>query len=156
MDAAIRLAGPDGNRDVRLRELYRFVGQDHIQITPGELLTEVRVPMPSAGFRGTYQKLRRRDSIDFPQLGVAIIADFDGAVLNKLDIVVGAVNPQPKPIRKLDAFIGLPLCDAGILAIADLVEKQTRPQSSVVGDTAWRRRMAGHFTRLALTKLRPE
>jgi 4-hydroxybenzoyl-CoA reductase subunit beta len=154
MDAVIRLAGPDGNRDVRLRELYRFVGQDHIQITPGELLTEVRVPMPSAGFRGTYRKLRRRDSIDFPQLGLAIIANFDGTVLQKLEIVVGAVNPQPKPIRKLDAFIGLPLGDEAIQAIAELVEKQTRPQGSVVGDTAWRRRMAGHFTRVALTELR--
>ena len=50
--------------------------------------------------------------------------------------------------------ISKPLDDETIAAIAELVEKQTRPQSSVIGDPAWRRSMAGHLTRTALKRLR--
>ena len=153
MDASIRLLGPEGSREMRLRDLYRFDGVNHLKIEPGELLTHILLPEPSPGFRGVYLKLRRRDSIDFPQLGLATIAMFSGEILESLEMVVGAVNPQPKPIRKLDTFLGQPLDDAAIDAIAELVVKQTRPQTSVVGDSAWRRTMAGHFARAALREL---
>ncbi len=154
MDASIRLMGPEGTRDLHMRDLYRFNGMDHLQIEPGELLTEVHVPRQSADTRATYRKLRRRDSIDFPQLGLAVIVAFNAGKVERLDIVVGAVNPQPKPIRKLDNFLGSELTDKAIQDIAELVEKQTRPQRSIVGEPDWRRKMAGHLTRRALTDLR--
>ncbi len=154
MDASIELLGPEGPRELKLRQLYRFNGVDHLAIEPGELLTHIVVPTPSANFRGVYLKLRRRESIDFPQLGLAAVAEISGDRLDSLEIVVGAVNPQPKPIRKLDAFIGQALDDEAIEAIAGLVEKQTRPQTSVTGDAAWRRTMAGHFARQAMTRIR--
>jgi len=154
MDASIDLLGPTGTRNLSLRDLYKFNGMDHLAISPGELLTAIRVPKPGAGFCGTYKKLRRRDSIDFPQLGVAVCARFENDTLSALDIVVGAVNPQPKPIRKLDPFIGQPLTDDAVEAIGQIVEKQTRPQKSITGDAAWRRSMAGIFTVRALKELR--
>ena len=154
MDASITLLGPNGERVLKLRELYQFNGMDHLAITPGELLTHVRIPKPAGEFRGTYKKLRRRDSIDFPQLGVAVLLRLDGDAVAALDIVVGAVNPQPKPIRKLEPFIGQPLTDEAIDAIGALVEKQTRPQTSITGDPGWRRSMAGIFAARALRKLR--
>ena len=67
--------------------------------------------------------------------------------------MVGAVNPQPKGVRGLDAFLGRPLDAEAIAAIADLVYKQTRPQGSTHGDVAWRRQMAAVYTRRALTAL---
>jgi 4-hydroxybenzoyl-CoA reductase subunit beta len=154
LGATIRLLGPDGSRELSLRELYRFDGMNHLKIEQGELLTHIVLPAPSPQLQGTYLKIRRRDSIDFPQLGLAIIIEVKANLLSQIDIVVGAVNPQPKPIRKLEAFIGKPLDDETIAAIAELVEKQTRPQSSVIGDPAWRRSMAGHLTRTALKRLR--
>ena len=154
MDASIDLLGSDGKRTLKLRDLYLFNGMDHLAITPGELLTHVRVPKPEGPFRGTYKKLRRRDSIDFPQLGVAVVVRLEGDALAALDIVVGAVNPQPKPIRKLEPFIGQPLTNETIEAIGALVEKQTRPQKSITGDAGWRRSMAGIFAARALHDLR--
>ena len=154
MNASIDLLGPTRTRNLSLRELYKFNGMDHLAIRPGELLTSIRIPKPGDGFCGTYKKLRRRDSIDFPQLGVAVCARFENDTLTALDIVVGAVNPQPKPIRKLDPFIGQPLTDEAIETIGQIVEKQTRPQKSITGDAAWRRSMAGIFAVRALRELR--
>ncbi|MFN7144411.1 MAG: FAD binding domain-containing protein [Myxococcota bacterium] len=153
LDATLRLLGPAGERTLAIRDLYRFNGMDHLSIQKGELLTAVVVKKPAPGFRGSYQKLRTRDSIDFPQLGLAITGTWDGSVPTALEIVVGAANPQPKPIRGLDAFLGRPMDEAAAGAVADMVHKQTRPQGSVHGDVAWRRQMASVFTRRGLLSL---
>lgn len=158
LDARLTLLGADGPRALSLRALYRFNGMDHLAIAPGELLTHVTVPPRPEGHRASYRKLRTRGAIDFPQLGVAISGVFEGtgpaATASALDIVVGAVNPQPRPVRKLNGHLGAALTDDRIAEIAALVHQQTRPVAAVHGDTAWRRHMAGVFTRRALTALR--
>jgi carbon-monoxide dehydrogenase medium subunit len=113
----------------------------------------VKVPKPPAGFRGSYHKLRLRDAIDFPQIGVSVVGVFQGDVPESLEIVVGAANPQPRPIRGLDAWLGRPLDEEAVDAIAALVHKQTRPQAAVQGDPGWRRHMASVFARRALLAL---
>jgi 4-hydroxybenzoyl-CoA reductase subunit beta len=156
LDASIVLLSEEGERELALRDLYQFDGIDHLKIQKGELLTRVRIPKPPTGFRGTYKKLRTRDSIDFPQLGVAVCGVWIGDVLEKLDIVVGAVNPKPKPIKGLEVFFGRVLEDDSIGAIAALVQKQTRPQEAVHGDVSWRRAMASIFVSRALRDLAHE
>lgn len=157
MNAQLDLLGRDGARTLAIRDLYKFNGMDHLSLQKGELLTTIRIPKPQptqgATFRGSYQKLRTRDSIDFPQLALAITGTFDGPAVQNLQIVVGAVNPQPKGIRGLEAFDGQALDAANIDAITDLVFKQTRPQASTHGDTAWRRQMAVVYTRRGLAAL---
>jgi CO/xanthine dehydrogenase FAD-binding subunit len=111
------------------------------------------VPKPGAGFRGDYRKLRVRDSIDFPQLSLAIAGRWEGQDCVELDIVVGAVGPVPKPVKKLDALVGGPLDDARVDAIARAVVKAARPNASVQGDVGWRRAMAGLYTTRMLRQL---
>lgn len=153
LDATLDLLGPDGARTLAIRDLYRFNGMDHLAIQKGELLTAITVKKPGAGFRGSYQKLRTRDSIDYPQLGVAITGTWAGNVPTALEIVIGAANPQPKPVRGLEAFLGAPMDDAAATAVSDAVYKQTRPQGSVHGDVPWRRQMAAVYTRRGLLAL---
>ena len=116
------------------------------------------MPTPAPGYRATYHKIRTRDSIDFPQLGLAIGGIFEGsgpdAVARSLDIVVGAINPQPKPIRKLEAFCNRPLTDALITELAEVVYKRSRPVAAVHGDPQWRRTMASVTARRVLLELR--
>lgn len=150
MGATLVLLG-SVERRLGIRDLFRYNGMDHLQIEKGELLTAIEVPI--TGGRGSYHKLRTRDSIDFPQLGLAVWGEWEGTTPTRLDIVVGAVNPQPKGVRGLEAWVGRPMDGPAIAAIADLVFKQTRPQASTHGDVAWRRQMAAVYTRRALTAL---
>lgn len=160
MDARIVLLGPDGERELSLRDLYRFDGKDHLKLEPGELLTWVIVPRPPASFRGTYDKVRTRDSIDFPLLSVAICGTWEGQTPLSLEIVIGAINPAPKPITGLEKFCGEPLTDEVIGDIAELCWKRTRPQGSVTGPgddiKDWRRHMAKITVRRALERLRDQ
>ena len=153
LDARIRLRGPQGERLLPLRELYAFNGMKHLKIEPGELLTAVEIPRPAPGTVGAYSKLRTRDAIDFPQLGLAVSLRQEDGAIAALDIVVGAINPQPKLVPGLDAFVGRVLDEGAIEEIAELVFQRSRPQGSVVGDVAWRRQMARVYTRRALRQL---
>jgi 4-hydroxybenzoyl-CoA reductase beta subunit len=156
LDASIVLQGREKERVLNLRDLFQFNGMDHLAIEPGELLTQVHIPMPGPGFSGIYLKLRTRDSIDFPQLGLAAVSTWEGAILTGLEIVVGAVNPKPKGIRGLDVFLGKELDEEAVSAIGQLVMKQTRPNTAISGDPQWRRAMAGIYTSRALKALRPQ
>ena len=153
LDASIELLSQEGARKLALRDLYRFNGMDHLKIEPGELLTRVFVPRVPTGFRGAYRKLRVRDSIDFPQLGLAICGLWEDEACTALEIVVGAVSPVPKAVKKLDAFLGRPLDGEAIEAIGGLVVKDCRPNTSVQGDVAWRRAMSGVFAKRMLRDL---
>jgi 4-hydroxybenzoyl-CoA reductase subunit beta len=150
--AVLELLGPSGSRVLPIRDLYRFNGMDHLKLEKGELLTGVQVPIRP--WRGSYQKLRTRASIDFPQLGLAILAEFSEERLQALELVVGAINPQPKGIKGLEAFLGKPLDSAAIDAIGALVYQQVRPQGSVHGEPGWRRQMAVVLTKRGLKGLK--
>ena len=160
LGASLRVLGPDGHRDLPLVDLFQFNGMDHLRLTAGELLTHVVVPLPGPGHRASYQKLRTRGAIDFPQLSVAISGTFSGvgaaAVARSLQIVIGAINPQPKVLPGLAPFQGAPLDDDTIAAIGELAHKRSRPQASVPGDPTWRRSMARVLVTRALSRLRDD
>jgi len=151
LDATLGLLGPAGERRLALRDLFVFNGMKHLKITPGELLTHIDVPRPPPGHRGWYDKVRVRDSIDFPLLGVAITGVFDGeganCVARSLDIVVGAINPAPRPLKGLAAFVGRALDDAALKELSALARKQSKAQGSLQGPVPsmekWRRVMVG-------------
>ena len=50
--------------------------------------------------------------------------------------------------------LGKSLDDSSVRAIGEMVHQQTRPQGSVQGDVAWRRRMARVFVERGLRSLR--
>ncbi len=154
-DARLRLQGREGTRELSIRELFRFNGMDHLKLAPGELLVAVVLPTPAPGTRATYLKLRSRGSIDFPQLGVAVVAVLPAgdSWLERLEIVIGAANPQPKGVRGLEAFCHRALGEAEIAGIGELVFAQTRPQASISGGVGWRRQMARVYTERALRAL---
>lgn len=157
-DARLRVLGPEGSREVRLADLFRFDGIRNHDLEKGQLITHVVVPLPPDGHRARYDKLRTRGAIDFPQLGVAVAGRMTGrgeaCVAHTLTVVVGAVNPRPQAIKGVEKFAGRTLDDATVAELGALVHKRVRPQGSVHGDPAWRRTMARITVERSLKALR--
>ena len=63
-------------------------------------------------------------------------------ILTQIEVVVGAMLPQPKRLSKLDAALGRPLGPEQIEHLAERGFKQVRPQANIHGDPDWRRQMA--------------
>jgi 4-hydroxybenzoyl-CoA reductase subunit beta len=148
----------EGGVEVSLKDLYQQDGRylKNHSLDRNTLLTAVKIPPRAVGHRSTYRKVRARDSVDFPQLGIGLAAGFDGGVCTELVAVVSAVMPKPKFLKKMDQAVGTRLDDATINTLAEAAFKQVRPQSSIHGSPAWRRHMAKVEMKRGLIALRDQ
>ena len=157
-NATLHFETSSGPVTIGIADLYKQDGRylrNH-SLERSSLLTRIQIPPVAAGHRSTYRKVRSRDAVDFPQLGLGVCATFDGAICTDLVGVISAVMPKPKPLRKLEAAIGTSLDDDTIAEIAEATFKQVRPQSSIHGSAAWRRHMARVEMKRALQALRDQ
>lgn len=144
---------PGGSRTVDLAGLYRNDGLAPLTLAAGELITEVVVP--ASAWRVAYQKLRARQAIDFPVLGVAVAVDADEAgTCRALRVVATGVTPAPRVVAKLDAVaVGKRLDREVVAAIGARCRDGLHPLSTFGNDTEWRRDMIPVLVRRALGEL---
>src|SRR5438105_9935432 len=69
LDAQIEIAGPEGARRVPMADFYTGVGDNYRKLAKTEMVTRVLLPASTAGYLGSYEKLRIRGSIDYPLAG---------------------------------------------------------------------------------------
>jgi 4-hydroxybenzoyl-CoA reductase subunit beta len=153
LGARVRLLGPQGERTLPLRELYRDDGIEYLAKRREEILTEILLP-PADGWRSTYLKLRRRGSFDFPVLGVAVALRLDGGVVEEARIVLGAVASQPREAREAAEILrGQRLEPELIARVADLAATHARPLDNTDYAHFYRKRMTRVFVARALRRL---
>jgi 4-hydroxybenzoyl-CoA reductase subunit beta len=153
LDAAIDVVLPGGEaRRVQLRGLWTKDGRlDRNKALPSDaLVTAIHVPAPAPGHRSTYRKVRARQAVDYPQLGVAVVVSVDADVLRSVELVIGATMPFPKRVDGLEGYAGRRIDAALADELAEKVGKQARPQPQVHGDPDWRRHLAKVEARRAL------
>ena len=71
LDAEVHLIGPNGLRTMPLASFYKLDGMTKNVLEKGEFLLKVTISEENANRQGSYQKLRVRDTWDFPEAGVA-------------------------------------------------------------------------------------
>jgi len=152
LNAAVTLVSAQGEREVKVADLYRNDGIEYLSRRPDEILTEVRVP---GGWKSTYWKLRRRGSFDFPILGVAIALKFSGDVVEEARLAVGAVASRPFLVEKAGEFLkGKKLSDEVIAEAAGMLANRAKPMDNTDMDLYWRKEVADDFAGYALRELR--
>jgi 4-hydroxybenzoyl-CoA reductase subunit beta len=146
--AEIDLLGPDGARRIKLADLYKNDGRDHLALKPGELLREVHLPKSTAGAPSAYEKVRVRGSIDFPLAGAAVrLETTKGGKVKSLTIALTGVNPYPQLIDGCDEFTGKALDEEALDALRDRVRGQAKPMRTTTVAPWYRRRVAGALAR---------
>jgi 4-hydroxybenzoyl-CoA reductase subunit beta len=156
IDAQATLSGPDGERRVPVRELYRDDGIAYTTKDPLEILTAVHLP-PIDGWRAAYRKLRRRDTFDFPVLGVGACLWFDGEMVTRAEVRIGGAGSYPIPATATQAMLvgqrlrkGSPATGELLRAAAQEAYKPARAMDNTDHEAAWRKKMAPVFVRRAL------
>ncbi len=154
-DAVVHGVGPHGPVTLPIRDLYGSDGRlERLHaLPPGTLVTGVWLPPRRPGQRSAYRKVRTRAAVDFPQLSVAVVLAEEDGRLTQLEVVMGALLPQPRRLRHLDGFLGHRLDAALIDAVADHARRQARPQPQVHSDPEWRRQVIPVEVRRALVGL---
>ncbi len=152
LDAELEIASLSGTRRVPLREFYKNDGMDRIALARNELLTAVHVPAHMAGRRGVYQKLRVRDSIDYPLAGVAVAMEVDSAGICKdARVALSAVNPAPMLVTQAgESLIGRKWSLELAERVAHAAIQTGKPLTTSGSTPVYRRDMVRVFTRRAL------
>ena len=155
LGAKVRLLGPDGVRDLDAADMYAIEdGREWLTRRPGELMTDIFIP-PQGDARSTYRKLRRRDTFDFPVLGVAVRVESNGSGVTRADIILNAVGPAPiRATEAEQALVGRPLTDDTIREASQLAPRTARPLDNTDHMPSWRKKMVHVHVRRALEALR--
>ena len=154
LGAEVTLTGPAGERRIPVESLYRHDGMRFLEKRPDEILTEIHLPRVN-GTRATYLKLRRRDSIDFPILGVAAALQRAGdGTVERARIVLTAVESAPVRAEKAEALlVGKKLTKELIDEAAEIAYRPAKPLDNTDLTNAYRKKMARVYVARALNEL---
>ena len=110
LDAAIKIAGPNGERVIPLEEFYTALGNI---LKPDELITEIQVPTVKPNTKQRYLKFRLRKAIDHAIASVAVAISTEAGVVINARIVLGGVAPTPyRAFGAEDAIRGKVITDS--------------------------------------------
>jgi 4-hydroxybenzoyl-CoA reductase subunit beta len=155
MEAEFELVAVDGKRTLVGDALYRDDGIQYLTKRPGEVLTRLVLPKPG-GWKASYLKLRRRDTYDFPVLGVGACVWTDAAgVVTKANIRLGGAGSYAIPASDSEKLlVGNRLTDELIAAAGTAAMKPARTMDNTDLDVYWRRKVAPVFVARALAACR--
>ncbi len=153
LGASVRLAGPDGSRDLPLASLYRDDGIEYLTRSPGEILTRVRIPR-NDDLRSTYLKVRRRGSFDFPLLGVAAAVSLRSGIVTGARLVLGAVHTHPVEVPEAGELLVDNRPTAALIEeVAEAAYRRSTPLDNTDLTLYWRKRVTRVTVRRALQRV---
>jgi CO/xanthine dehydrogenase FAD-binding subunit len=141
LGARVRLLSDAGEREIPLEALYRDDGIDYLAKRADEIVTEVVVPGTSdaARWKTAFFKLRRRGSIDYGVLSVAVALRLEGDTVAEAKIVLGSIASFPSPAADAAAELaGKPLTAETIRAAAAKTRSAATPMDNTDLDPRWR------------------
>ena len=149
LKATMVIRHPDGSRTVPARDFH--TGPYETVIAPGELLSEIRVPIRPGG-GSAYQKVGRRAG-DWPvgAVGAALWLDSDGTTIADAGIGLTAVGAAHFAAAEAEEFLrGAPATEASFARAGQIAAEHCRPVSDQRGPADYKRHLAEELTVRAL------
>jgi len=151
IDAEVEIAGPGGLRRTPLSEFYVNDGIVRLHLAPDEIVVRVHLPESSAGWCGSYGKLRVRGSIDYPLAGVAVVLKLRSGRVEDARVAITAVNPAPLLVKDVDAhLIGTVPSEAIAEQVGELAARTAKPLTTSALTPEYRREMVRVFAKRAV------
>jgi 4-hydroxybenzoyl-CoA reductase subunit beta len=152
LNAKVRVTGPRGMQEVNLKKFFTGSGIKPNILKFNEILTEVCLP-PLPEYSGvSYRKLRLRDTMDFPLLGVAVFIQMEGknGKCRNVRLVLGAVGPAPVVVETAPTMMrGKYITPKLIEAVSKAARKVAHPVDNTASSPRYRRQMIPLFVRNA-------
>lgn len=133
------IAGPSGRRTLELAQL--FTGPGQTTLAAGELLAEIRTPVPAARTGSAYRRHTPRKQMDIAVVGVAAVLtlDEDGRIQGAR-IALGAVAPTPVRAQQAEGSLaGQRPSGEAFARAAEIAAGECSPISDLRGSAEFRR-----------------
>jgi len=147
LDGSVVADGPGGSREIRAGEL--FAGFLTTTLQPGELVTEVRFPLPDRGEASALLEVAQRHG-DFPLAAVAVSVRLDADErIVAARIAVGAVADRPLLLfGAAEAFVA----GASAEMTGQIAAVEVDPTGSLHAPADYQRHLVGVLVARALTR----
>jgi CO/xanthine dehydrogenase FAD-binding subunit len=144
--AVVMLHGPEGTRDVPLAEFFTGPGRTVIQ--RGEIVTAIRLPIPSAAAGSAFGRVTRRRGVDLATINLVTVVTATG----EARFAYGAVGPRPFLVTDTTGVLGSAASDpkAREAALERLIAHAS-PISDVRGSREYRHAMLEVMSRRCWT-----
>lgn len=155
LDASVEIQSVQGRRIVPLSEFYANDGMRFLNLAPGELLTCIILPAPRQGLHSAHNKIRSRQSVDFPlaNVGIAGVVE-DGRVFTHLKIYVGAIQSAPIRVKNAEALLeGREVTPVLIERAAEEAALCVKPVPNIGGAVGYRKRMVAVLVKRTISQL---
>ncbi len=151
LGAELEIVGPVGVRRMALKDFYTNVGDARMRLEPHEMVTRVFLPQTSAGWKGSYQKLRLRGSIDYPLAGVAVALKQNGGPIEAARMAITAVNPAPLLVPGAEhALVDKRMDEHLANVMGELAAKVAKPLTTSAMTPEYRREIVRVFAKRAV------
>jgi len=153
LGARVRLVSAEGEREIPVAALYHDDGMDYLTKRREEIVTAIVLPTESAAerCRTAFFKLRRRGSIDFGVLSVAVALWMEGETVRDARIVLGSVASFPSPAdAAAQELIDKPLTEESIRAAAAKARRDATPMDNTDLAPRWRGQVTPVFVERTL------
>lgn len=108
LDAEVAISGPSGEKSLPLEEFY-ILPQQNVRreniLEEGQILREIKIPLPKSGRKSLYYKMKERSTWDFAVVSSAISGLVSDGYCKEIKIVLGGVAPIPWRLKKAEDFI---------------------------------------------------
>lgn len=153
LGASVHLIGPNGARTLPIESFYQLDGMKKNVLEEGEFLLKVTLPEDAATRTGSYQKLRVRDSWDFPEAGVA--ASWVAGDPSSLRIATTALESIPRTHPEQVEEVLKPGWEGvdSVKALSTAVQKSVKPVNNTALPPRYRRSMVRVLTKRAVQGL---
>jgi 4-hydroxybenzoyl-CoA reductase subunit beta len=141
LGARVRLVSAAGEREIPVEALYRDDGMEYLTKRPEEIVAEITIPgeADASRLRTAFFKLRRRGSIDYGVLSVAVALRMRGEVVESARVVLGSIASLPSSADDAAAELaGRPLGEETIRAAAAKTRSAATPMDNTDLDPRWR------------------
>lgn len=147
LDACCVVRGPSGERVVTMEEFYR--GPYETALGPGEILTEVRLPIrPHGG--SAYAKVDRRAG-DWAVVAAGAAIWLQDGVISDVRVGLAAVGPNTTGIPQIPAALrGQPPSREAFDVAGSIAAQACHPVTDARGSADFKRHLAGELTRRTL------
>jgi CO/xanthine dehydrogenase FAD-binding subunit len=150
--ATVVLENNKGKREIALQDFFK--GPGFTEVGLGEVLTEVRVPIPGDGQGAGYINLGVRKAQDCNVVNVAsfIALDDKEGRIKQARVVMGSVGPTPLRAPSAEAVLmGEKPDEALFLKAGEAARRDCTPIDDFRGAASYRKAMVGLLTKRTLT-----
>ena len=152
LGASVTLIGPDGERQIPLEEFYQLDGMKKNVLKQGEFLLKVTLPDDAFEYEGSYQKLRLRETWDFPEAGISAV--WKKGDYTSLKIASTALESIPKTHdEQVSKFVNSWQESSTISELSDAIRKSVKPVNNTALPPNYRKSVVRILTKRALKNI---